>query len=75
VKRDRTAKLLTELADAPATITDLCDSVGLERDSCRAIVSQLRRAGVVSRVGTIAETRIGAHRITTRRLALYGVAS
>jgi DNA-binding IclR family transcriptional regulator len=61
--------ILDALKEGAATVEDLCDATGIPRDSCRAHLSELSRAGHIRRTGYV-EREV----IQTRKAALYGLA-
>jgi DNA-binding IclR family transcriptional regulator len=64
------ARLLDALRESPATVADLADATGCNRDSIRAQLSELRRMGLIREVG-----RVPVEVVVTRKAALYAVAN
>jgi predicted transcriptional regulator len=46
-------RLLSALAESPATVADLVDATGMSADSCRAQISELRRMGLIREVSRV----------------------
>ncbi len=62
------SRLLEALEQAPGTVYDLADETGIGVGSCRAMLNELRRRGVIRKAGSVLRPVV-----VERKTALYSI--